>query len=436
MKNKIIKIKFHLQKSLKNTFVKSIVQISSGTAFAQFVTIILSPIITRIYSPEEFGVLTLFNSILIIIALVGSLKYELTIPIVEDEEQAINSLSLSFIVLMFFVTSSTLILIFEADSILRRVSAEVLVEYWYLIPIGILVAQTYRILTQYAYRQKNFKGIAQTTMIQSLSSNLLKIGTGLLGFSVIGLLSSKVIGESIGTPILSNPLLKNKALFRKITRKKMKWIAKRYVKFPLYQFPSTLVGQCSIHLPVFFLGFIFNNQVVGAFGLANTIVRLPMSFIGKSVGNVFFAEAANIGQTDPKRLIDLSNKLFKKLIIIGLFPLGILLFFAPFLFTFIFGESWTEAGNFARILSVLVFSEFIFTPISRVFEVFEKQAQILVLNIGRIVFIGIAFGIAIIYEMSQYTTIIIYTIGMSFIFFVTYLLAQKYMIDKKKAIYN
>jgi O-antigen/teichoic acid export membrane protein len=422
-----LRIKAKIKSLLKNRFVRSVILISGGTAFAQVVAMLSSPIITRIYSPEEYGIFTLFNSTLAIVALVGSLKYELCIPIVEDDEQSINSLSLSFFVLTIFVLATTLILVIFRVYLLRIIGAEKLINYWYLIPIGILFTQTYRILRQYAYRQKNFKGITQTVGIQSLVGNLLKIITGLFGFGVIGLLSSKILSESVGMTTLSKPLIKNKELFNKVRPQKMKWIAKRYIKFPLYQFPSTLVGQVSINLPVFFLGFIYNSQVVGAFGLANTIVRLPMNLIGKSVSNVFFAEAASIGRTNPKMLKDLSDKLFKKLLIIGLLPLLVLLLYAPFLFTFIFGESWTEAGNFARILSVLVFSDFIFSPVSRVFEILEKQVQMLFLNIIRVIFSIIAFGIAIIFYSSQYFTVLMYTVVMSLTYFLTYLMAQKYM---------
>ncbi len=420
-------MKFKIKRLLKNKFVRSVVLISGGTAFAQVVAMLSSPIITRIYSPDEYGVFTLFNSTLAILALVGSLKYELSIPIADDDEKSINGMALSFLVLVSFVMVITLILAIFGEAILPVVGAEKIIEYWYLIPLGILLTQTYRIFTQYAYRQKNFKGITQTVGIQSVAGNSLKIITGFFGYGVIGLLSSKILSESIGITTLSKPVFQNRELLGKISFSKMKWIAKRYIKFPLYQFPSTLVGQISLNLPVLFLGFIYNSQVVGAFGLANTIVRLPMNLIGKSVSNVFFAEAASMGRGNPKELKNLSDKLLKKLVMIGLFPLITLLLFGPFLFTLIFGDSWVEAGNFARILSVLIFSDFIFTPVSRVFEILEKQRETLGLNILRVLLSVSAFGIGIVFESSQYFTVLMYTVAMSLTYFTTYLMAQKYM---------
>lgn len=434
MNSVLSRTKNYVKNIFKNNFIKSIIMISSGTAFAQVVGMLASPIITRIYPPDEYGMLTLFNSVMAVVGLVGSLKYELTIPIVEDDTDAINSLSLSFFILFFFSLITTTILLIFKESILRLIGAERLLSYWYLIPIGILLTQTYRILTQFAYRNKDFKNITKTMGIQSLIGNVLKIITGSLGFGVIGLLSSKILSESLGATTLAKPLYSVKDIRDKVSIRRMKWIAKRYIKFPLYQFPSTLVGQFSVNIPVFFLGFLYNSQVVGAFGLANTIVRLPMNLIGRSVSNVFFAEAASIGNSNPDRLKSLSDKLFIRLIFIGLLPLLALLLFGPFMFSFVFGDSWVEAGNFARILSILVFAEFIFSPVSRVFEIYEKQQQILNLNIVKVVLSTVAFGVAHFLSLSQYMTVFLYTIAMSIAYALTYTLAQKYIneaINKK-----
>ena len=85
----------------KSNFAKSVAIISGGTAFAQVLNALFSPIITRIYNPNEYGVLTVYSSILGIIIVIASLKYELGIPIAEDDEKAVNVMALSFFILFF-----------------------------------------------------------------------------------------------------------------------------------------------------------------------------------------------------------------------------------------------------------------------------------------------------------------------------------------------
>lgn len=413
----------------RSGFAKNVLLIAGGTALSQAVTMAFSPLVTRIYSPEEYGVLTLFNSILGITALVGSLKYELVIPIVDDEEHAIDGVVLSFVILIVLSLVSSLSLLFFGAPILRWIGAEQLISYWYVIPIGTFLVQGYRIVTQYAYRQKNFRDISRTKAIQGIVGNLSKIASGVLGFGVIGLLFSKVLTDSVGLTTLSRPLVREKAQLRLTNLRRLKTLAARHFRFPLYQFPSTLIAQFSITLPVFFLGSTFDSQVVGAYGLANSIVRLPIGLIGNSVSSVFFAEAASIGKEKPRELKKLSDKLFRRMIIMGFAPLIALLMFAPSMFSFVFGISWLEAGNFARVLSVLVFAEFIFSPVSRVFEIFEKQKQALMLNVVTVISGIVIFGVARCVGASQYVTVLVYTIAMSFTHLVTYLMAQSFIKD-------
>ncbi|HOA81738.1 MAG TPA: hypothetical protein PKK61_11865 [Defluviitaleaceae bacterium] len=168
------------------------------------------------------------------------------------------------------------------------------------------------------------------------------------------------------------------------------------------------------------------------YGLANSIVNLPMILIGQSVGDVFYGEAASVGRENPKRVKDLSNKLFKRLVVIGLVPLLVLLFFGPFLFSLVFGYQWYEAGVYAKILAFLVFARFIFTPISRIFSVFERQREAFVLDLFRVVLVFVAFGISSFLGFSSYGAVGLYSIAMSIVYLVTYLLAQKILNDEIK----
>jgi O-antigen/teichoic acid export membrane protein len=420
----------YIKTTFKKKFVRNIVLVSSATAFAQVLNMITSPIVTRIYSPYEYGIFTVFSSIIALLAIVGSLKYELVIPIVEEED-AILGVVLSLIVLLVYVVIILVILKLWGNQIFTIIGAEELIKFGYLIPIGILFIQTYAILIQYSYRQKNFKVISNTMTIQSLIGNAGKILAGISGFGVIGLLISKILSESSGLFTLSKPLIGRKKVSNKITFQKLRWLASRYKKFPLYQFPSTLMAQISLYLPVFFLGSMYDSKVVGSFGLAYTIVKLPMNLIGKSVSNVFYAEASSLGKSNALAIKMLSDNLFKKMIILGFIPLVILLLFSPYLFAFVFGDSWIQAGKFARILSFMVFANFIFTPVSRVFEILEKQAEVLLSNIFRLMLTILTFFLSIQFGFTVFYTILIYTIAMSLTYLITYLMAQHYI---KKAI--
>ncbi|WP_130805792.1 oligosaccharide flippase family protein [Senegalia massiliensis] len=417
---------FDYRKLLKNNFTKSVLMITGGTAFAQFLSIVLSPIITRIYPPEQYGVLTVYVSILGMLSIVGSLKYEWGIPIADDEEKAINTLALSIIVLLFIVSLITFAIIIFGTSFLGLFDAKSLIDYKFLIPIGVFMMGLYSIFTQWALRNKNYKSISKTKFSQSISQNIIKIGLGLLKIGPIGLIIGNITGQSAGITTLASPLFrKNRELLKKINFKKIIWSAKRYKEFPMYLAPSQFLNTAGLQLPVLMITSIYGKSTIGLYGLANSIVSIPMNLIGRSIADVFYAEAASIGRTDPEQLKNLSIKLLKKLILVGIVPLITLLIFGPILFSFVFGEAWYQAGVYARILSFLVFTRLIFTPISMVFSVFEKQKQALILDVLRVGFVLFVFFIAYYFSLNSYSAIILYTISMSFIYFLTFVWAQR-----------
>ncbi|MDK2840440.1 MAG: hypothetical protein PWQ83_2032 [Thermosipho sp. (in: thermotogales)] len=424
-----------IKQLLKNNFIKSIILISGGTAFAQVINALFSPIITRIYSPEQYGVLTVYTSILGLLVIIGSLKYEMSIPIAKSDEVAINSLALSIIVLIVFSLFTSLFLFFFSDWFLGIFNANSLKSYSYLIPIGIFLAGMYNIVMQWAFRRKDYKSISKTKLTQSLAQNSIKLGLGLIGLGPVGLILGNIFGQSAGITTLSKKLrTTDRNLFKEVKFNSVKRAAKRYKNFPLFLAPSQVLNVSGTQLPPLLLSVLYGGSVVGFFGLANSIVSLPMTLIGNSVADVFYGEAASVGRGNPQRIKDLYNKLLKRLFLIGLIPLIILLTLGPFLFSFVFGEEWYEAGVYSQIIAFLVFFRLIFTPISRIYAVFERQKIAFFVDSLRVIFVTIAFLVPQLLNLNSYWAIGLYSIGMSFVYFVTYLVAQKILneeIEKK-----
>jgi O-antigen/teichoic acid export membrane protein len=400
-------------KMFKSNFAKSIFLIAGGTAFSQAMGILFSPIITRIYPPEQYGVLTAYTSVLGILAIAASLDYQKAIPIAEDDEKAINLLALSIIILSVMVSIITMLILLYGDSFFNILDSKVLVKYKYLIPLGIFFTGMYNIVLQWSFRVRDYKSISRTKINQSITSNFLKVILGLLKIGPIGLVFGTIIGQSAGITTLGMPIIKEKKIVKKIKISQIKKVSKRYIKFPLYSAPSNYVYTAGNQLPIIFLTTLFGKSVVGLYGLANNIVQLPMNLIGMSVSQVFYSEAANIGKSNPVELKRISVKLIKKLSLIALVPLITLLAFGPLLFSFVFGKQWYEAGVYARIISLMIYFQFIILPVGRILEIFERQKEGLIFNIMRLLMILIVFGISKFINLNSYQTIILYTISNS-----------------------
>jgi O-antigen/teichoic acid export membrane protein len=236
-----------------------------------------------------------------------------------------------------------------------------------------------------------------------------------------------------GISTLIKPFIKNdRHLLKNVSLKNIVSSAERYIRFPLYTAPTKLLLSLSTHLPFLFISGLYSTSIVGLYSLANMITFLPMTLIGQSVGDVFFGEAASIGKNNPKRIKELYGKLLKKLLLTIATPMIILILFGPLLFSFVFGQNWYEAGVYSRILTIYVFSYFIFHPASGIFYIFEKQNFSLFLNIINISVVLIVFGAAKIYLLSSHMAVFCFSIGKMAVEIVRYLLIQKILNESIK----
>jgi O-antigen/teichoic acid export membrane protein len=410
----------------RSKFTKSIIVITGGAAMAQVMNMFFSPIITRLYTPEEYGVMAVLSSILMILSF-SSLMYDMAIPIDKEDSKAINTTALSVIILLIFTLTLTLSLFLKGNAVLDIFDADALVRYKYFVPLGVFLVGLHKILTQWMYRRKDFIIISKTRVGQNLLGNITKVTGGFLGLGASGLLLGKVIGESASiVPLGLNLIKREKNIIKNINRHDLLFSMKKHKNFPIYQTPSTFLSSLKNQLPVFSLA-LYGSQIVGLYGLANTIVKLPMTLVGHSVRNVFFAEAASIGKDNPKKLKSLSDKLFKKMVILGLFPLIALVVLGPQLFSLVFGSNWAGSGEIARFLAIAIYADFIFSPVSRVYEVLERQKEKMFIDLGGLLLVLLAFSIARVISESANFAIMLYSLSMFAFYLFTFIFARKYM---------
>lgn len=415
---------FIKEKIGSDKLVKNVLMITGGTALGQIINTLFSPIITRVYSPEEYGILAVFSSILLISGF-SSMKYEVAIPIAKDKNEALHLfiISLTALSIVSLVLSATLY--YFEDGVFGVLNAQNLQPYKWFIPLGIFLQGIYRIYKQWMFRIKNFKLVSKTKVAQTVFGNLTKVALGLLNFGGIGLIIGRIVSVSSGSFSFYRHY-RTLSFDRKIVSPaSLKRVAIRYKDFPIFQSTTTALLHFRNQFPVLFLAPLYGVQVVGLYGLANTIVKIPMTLVGQSVMDVFFAEVAGLGRGKPKEIKSLSHDLLKKLLMVGTIPIIIMAITGPYLFMFVFGEEWYEAGIYVRILALYIFTNFMFSPISKIFEVFRKQYIKFAIDFCSVIIMGIVFYSAFLYNLEARTTIMLYSIAMALVYTSTYFIAQR-----------
>lgn len=402
------------EKLKNNIFFQNIAVVAGGNVTAKLIGILSAPIITRLYTPEDYGVFSVFISIVAIVGSLATLRYAVTIPIAKEDNLADNLLKLCFLITFSISIVWFIGIALWGDFFMVKFSAENLRPFLWYMPVAFLGIGIYEALNNWAVRNRKFRLITRTKVSQGISSAVVKVGLGVLGVIPLGLILGHIAQEAAGITSLFSKLYQTRpSFFKTINLHKIQNAAIRYKKFPLVQSWSQLLLVFGAQLPVIMIGAFYGVEVVGVFGLAQNMINMPMDLIGQSVAQVYYAEISKIGKNNSEKIYFLSISIISKLFLIGLIPVGLLIAFGPWAFKLVFGPEWLEAGVFARFLSILILTRFISSPISSIFNVYEKQSLQLALNIIRVALVFAVFYACYIFDFSALISIGIYSISMT-----------------------
>lgn len=417
----------------RERFARSVAVLAGGTALGQAIVVVASPVLTRLYSPDDFGVLAVYSSILGIISVIASLRYELAIPLPEKDEDAANLLALCLGIVGFmglFMGIGTLLL---GDKIAAWTNAPGLRPYLWLLPIGVVLVGAYNVFTYWAVRKQVFAQIARTKIHQGLSTGFTQIGLGLLRFGPLGLIVGHILGQSAGVITLSALLWrKNWHVIGKIHIPQIKVVANRYQRFPkLSAFPA-FINALGLQLPIIALSILYGTQVTGWFSLVNKVLGAPLSLVMLATAQVTVGQAA-----ERKRSLESMEDLFWRVIkqqsVLGL-PLLLVAPLCPFVFPIIFGSEWKEAGIYSAVWLPSLIANFIASPTGGFLDVMERQEVFFLRETLRIVFLGAAVSWCYLLKMNKLHTISVLSVTMILFAFVYAALSLWVIRQKRKEV--
>lgn len=413
MKIKEIAKQYH-RKFKSNIFFQNIALVASGNIGAKLIGILSAPVITRIYTPEDYGIFAIFTSIVGILGTFSTLRYHVTIPIAQNEKLADNLLKLSFLISFSLSFLLGLIIIIGGKFLTEQFGLTQIKPFLWILPLALFGQGIYHSLSNWAVRRKYFRVITRTKISQNISSSAIKILLGLLGIKPLGLLLGIIALETAGIRSILKKFLKEKSdFFKTFSLSGIKYAAIRYKKFPLLQTWSYLFLNLGLQLPVIFIARIYDLKVSGVFGLAQTIINLPLILIVRSVTEVYYGEIAQYGKQNPFKIYKLTKSVITKMALLSLIPLSIIVIAGPLVFSVIFGKEWYDAGIYARFLSIFIFANIISSPIPNILYVMEKQSLDLVMNFIRVVLICLIFLLTSYLELSAHIAIGLYSVSMA-----------------------
>ncbi len=363
-------------------------------------SLVLYPIVTRIYSTEDMAAFGIFSSVTVLIALFSTALYPsgLVIPKLKLDFYAMLKLSLGLGCIGVLFSMVAVFLLPDVFGWLFQ--WEILGMLIYLIPLGVALEILKDIARNWNIRNKDFANNAASSIVSGGSMRFLSIGYGkLIAASSVGLIFAQVLSNffTILTLGIGGMIWKLKLVFR-IDYSDVKRVAKKYDRYPTYLLPSNILNKYSTDLPIYLLTAYFAPAITGAFVLASQIIRIPINVIGSSVASVFLQKANELYHKNPKETRVFAKQTHYRILILGTLAFGFLYGFGDITFYFVFGQEWKLAGQFASILSIFCVFKLLSGPMAKVYRVTGKEQYSfyvsIVLSICRTIgiFIGVISG--------------------------------------------
>jgi lipopolysaccharide exporter len=355
-------------------FTADVLKLASGTAAAQILTVGAAPILTRLFSPADFGTATIFGAISGILVSIACLSYEMAILLPQDDDDAAGLFGLACLACVATSAISAAVCVGFQRSIERALHWHGVPGWPWLMALSTLLGGVAAALGLWHSRKRRFGRISWARVAGSATGTVYQLGAGTLGEATPAGLVHGTVAASAATFIMQGAQLGRSDARQILNGQRatsMAAIALRYRKFPLLTTWSTLLNSISWQLPALLLSYFFNSAIVGFYALGFRMLQLPMGLVANSIAQVFFQRAARAKHEGT--LAEVVRGVYDTLLDFGLLPMAVLGIAGPEIFTSLLGPHWHEAGVYAQILAPWTLVWFVSSPLRDLFSVLEMQ---------------------------------------------------------------
>jgi O-antigen/teichoic acid export membrane protein len=397
------------------SFARNVSVLTGGTVFAQGLAVLSLPLLTRLYSPDDFSLLAVYSAVIGIVTVVSCLRYNIAIPLPEEDADAMALLVLALGVGIGVSLLLALPVLFAPEATAALLGQPELEPYLWMIPLGVLFASTYNALQYWATRKKRFVLVTQTRVTRAIGGIGAQAGIGAVQASPFGLLFGHMLYSGLGVFGLLRDLLKrDRPALGGITGPRVLEQSRLYARFPVWSVPESLFNTAGVQLPLIMIAAMVAGPEAGFLFLAMRVTGLPMGLVGSSVSQVFLAEA-------PAKLRDGTLAAFTRRTMWALFktgapPLIAVGVLSPAVFPLVFGEDWARAGWLVAWMTPWFVLQFVASPVSMVMHVLGRQglamtlqAAGLVLRVGAVL-IGSNLAVDLVSEIYAMSGAVFYVL--------------------------
>ncbi|CAL7963057.1 conserved membrane hypothetical protein [Gammaproteobacteria bacterium] len=402
---------------------RSVATLSTGTILAQLIIIIGSPLLTRLYSPKDFGEFGLYFATVSILSVVSSGRYELSILLPIQSKKSLNIVALCLLISILVCCLLSIVVFFLKTNINNFPQIRGAVAWVTFLPLGIFFMGAYNVFYYWSIRSKAFKLMAISRIISSFFMVGMQVVLGVFGGGVVSMIVALIFGQFVSAMILAVAMIvKNKGKLKFITVKAIAQSARRYKSFPKFMLPGHILNALSADLPLYLLSIFFGTVTSGFYMLMNRVLASPTSIVGSAIADVFRQRASQEYAIN-KQCRSVYLKTLQGLLLLSILPFTILLFFSPVIFKVVFGPNWIIAGEYAQIMTLMFFLSFVTAPLSSLFMVVEKQKLDFIWQVFRVILSFASIAAGFILFKSVKVSLMLFTLSFSLLYVINAIMA-------------
>ena len=390
-----------LERFIGKRFAANVAKLMSGTMVAMALNFVVTPVLTRLYTPAMFGVFGTITALVGTLSGVAALRFGMACVIPDDDDDSVNLLALAFLsIAMVFGVSSVVFIGFGDLVAAQYDDLPELGQWLWAVPVLTAVTAIFSACRYWCTRAQKFGTISGVLVTASVLSNGSKLVAGFQGFAVAGLVYGQMLGQVIATTWLFLVTFRNVGESRRqISRTRMLKMARKYKDFPKFNVPVTLINATAKNMPIFGLGWFFTGDVVGWYSMAYLVLNLPVIVVSDALRQVYYQKANETFQAGGD-LFRETGRLTAILFGFGVIPAALFAIFAPTILTAFLGKEWGMAGEYARLLTPYLFTLLVVAPAATVMPVLNLQRAQLVWQVFSLAATAISLGVGGAMEME------------------------------------
>lgn len=401
---------FRIKHFLQKKIFKDVSTLMVGTLIGQLITIASMPVLTRIFTPAEYGIFSVFFNIACIIGFVSNGKLDSAIIMAKDDLKAELLLKSGVILTIIISILSLFVAFLIPDSLYKLINLNNLGNLLYLLPLAIFLIGIYQLAYAWANRKSEYKALSKNKVLQNSTTVAVSYLGGIAKTGTIGLIYGFILGYLISIlgiiRTISSDIRKNILILKKVDFIK---VIKEFKSFPLFLVPFTLINTFTVNILIFILGSNYDVDTIGFYNQANKVINYPLMLVTISFSTVFYQR---LSISERKKKIYVYSLLFN--FVLASIILTPFIFWGEEIFGFVFGDQWIIAGKMAKYLIPISVAGFAARNVSDVYSVTNSNHLLLIWQIFFL--IGSILTIYIFSNSSIYTLLTWYSIWGTFVY--------------------